>query len=519
MQKETHRNARILIVDDEEANVRLLETMLQRVGGYTNLKSTTNSPEAFSLYAAFEPDLILLDLHMPDLDGFAVMDRLKSLLPATTYLPVLVITADITAEAKQRALMAGAKDFLVKPFDQTEVLLRIKNLLETRFLHVQLQTHNALLGETVRERTQDAERRLRRLQALHEIEGAISGSTDLHLILHVFLGRATAELQVDAAAILVYDRHTHTLDLAARRGFLTAALQYTHLGLGEGHAGRAAEERRLVSIPNLAADPGDFSRAPLLAAERFVAYYGVPLLTKGEVTGVLEIFHRARLTPNDEWLEFLNALAGTAAIAIENAVLFDDLQRSHAQLALAYDATLEGWCRTLDLRDEETEGHTRRVVEMSVQLARALGVSGQDLVHLRRGALLHDIGKMAIPDRILLKPGPLSPEEWEVMRRHPVHAFELLSPIAYIRPALDIPYCHHEKWDGTGYPQGLKGDQIPLAARIFAVVDVWDALRSNRPYRPAWTEEKARAHITEQTGKHFDPHVVEAFLHMIAGVA
>jgi putative nucleotidyltransferase with HDIG domain len=210
-------------------------------------------------------------------------------------------------------------------------------------------------------------------------------------------------------------------------------------------------------------------------------------------------------------------LARQAAIAIDNTELFNGLQRSNAELVLSYDTTLEGWSRALELRDRETEGHTQRVTEMTLRLARALGMSDKELSHARRGALLHDIGKMGVTDAILLKPGPLTDEEWDIMRQHPQFAYEMLSPIAYLRPALDIPYCHHEKWDGTGYPRGLKGEEIPLAARIFAVVDVWDALRSDRPYRPAWPKEKALEHIRAGSGTHFDPKVVEAFLEMTEG--
>jgi putative nucleotidyltransferase with HDIG domain len=211
-------------------------------------------------------------------------------------------------------------------------------------------------------------------------------------------------------------------------------------------------------------------------------------------------------------LDFLETLGGQAAIAIENAQLFDHLQRSNLDLALAYDATIEGWSHALDLRDKETEGHTQRVTEQTVRLARALGIPDAELVHVRRGALLHDIGKMGVPDGILLKPGPLTEEEWVTMRRHPQLAYDLLAPITYLRPALDIPLCHHERWDGTGYPRGLAGEQIPLAARLFAVVDVWDALRSDRPYRERWTEEKTLEHIRSSVGTHFDPKVVELFL-------
>jgi putative nucleotidyltransferase with HDIG domain len=182
---------------------------------------------------------------------------------------------------------------------------------------------------------------------------------------------------------------------------------------------------------------------------------------------------------------------------------------------MTYDMTLEGWSRALDMRDQETEGHSERVTEMAMDLARILAIGDAEAEHIRRGALLHDMGKIGIPDSILLKPGPLTEEEWVVMRTHPVRAFELLSRIPYLRQALEIPYCHHEKWDGSGYPRGLKEEQIPLAARIFAIVDVYDALTNDRPYRKAWSREKALTYILEQSGKHFDPKVVEAFLRLL----
>lgn len=198
-----------------------------------------------------------------------------------------------------------------------------------------------------------------------------------------------------------------------------------------------------------------------------------------------------------------------------------DLQRlnsellwSNQELSEAYETTLLGWSKALDLRDKETEGHTQRVTELTVQLARLMGFDEDAIVHLRRGALLHDIGKMGVPDSILLKPGPLTDEEWAIMKKHPVYAYELLSPIYYLQPALDIPYCHHEKWDGTGYPQGLKGEDIPLAARVFAIIDIWDALRSDRPYRPAWPVDRVVSHIRSLSGTHLDPAVVEAFLQL-----
>jgi len=194
--------------------------------------------------------------------------------------------------------------------------------------------------------------------------------------------------------------------------------------------------------------------------------------------------------------------------------LLDDrtnLEQAHLQLLAAYDATIEGWSRAMDLRDKETEGHTQRVTILSEKLARQAGIKDEDLIYIRRGALLHDIGKLGVPDSILLKSDKLTGEEWAIMRNHPQYAYDMIHPIEYLRPALDIPYCHHEKWDGSGYPRGLKGEEIPLAARIFAIIDVWDALTSDRPYRLAWDKEKTMKYINEQSGKHFDPHIVELF--------
>jgi PAS domain S-box-containing protein len=356
---------------------------------------------------------------------------------------------------------------------------------------------------------------LQRLAALRMVDMAISGSLDLHVTLSVLLDQLASQLHIDAADVLLLNPRSQMLEYAASRGFRSYALQHTHLRLGEGYAGQVALERRVVYIRHLAEDVNGLSRAPLLSAEGFESYCGAPLVAKGRVIGVLEVFQRVVLDPDEEWLSFLETLARQAAIAIDNATLYSDLQRSNLELTQAYDATIEGWSRALDLRDRQTEDHTRRVAEITLRLARACAVDDAQLVHMRRGILLHDIGKMGIPDTILLKSDRLTPEEWEIMRRHPGYAREMLAPITYLRPALDIPYCHHEKWDGTGYPRGLSEEQIPLAARIFAVVDAWDALCSDRPYRAAWPKEQVREYLREHAGKHFDPQVVKAFLKML----
>jgi HD-GYP domain-containing protein (c-di-GMP phosphodiesterase class II) len=371
---------------------------------------------------------------------------------------------------------------------------------------------SALYQASLHEQTQ---RRVQRMAALRSIDMTITASLDLQVTLEILLSQVISHLNVDAATVLLYKNTTRTLDYANAIGFKTPHVKQTSLNLGEAFAGQAALERRIVHIPSLEHKslPPLFSN--MLKAEHFSSYMASPLIAKGEVKGILEIFHCSPLNPDAEWMDFLEALSMQAAIAIDNAELFNSLQRSNMELTMAYDNTLEGWVRTLALRDLETEVHTQRVTMLTLRLAMAMGLPDSSLVHVKRGALLHDIGKLAIPDSILRKAETLNEEEWDLLRQHPTCAAELLAPIPYLAQALDIPYCHHEKWDGSGYPRGLKAEQIPLAARIFAVVDVWDALSTDRPYREAWSQEKVIEYLCDQSGKHFDPRVVESFLLML----
>jgi PAS domain S-box-containing protein len=248
-------------------------------------------------------------------------------------------------------------------------------------------------------------------------------------------------------------------------------------------------------------------------------WMGIPLIVHGKIIGYITLDSETdgAFDPNAATLAQTFALQ--AAAAIDNTQLFENLQRSNQELSIAYDTTLEGWGKALELRDKETHGHTHRVTDLTMKLARFMGLSKAELTLLRRGVLLHDIGKMGVSDEILHKKGPLTKEEWIEMRKHPQYAFDLLYPISFLRPSLEIPYSHHEWWDGSGYPRGLRGEEIPLAARIFAIVDVWDALLSNRPYRKAWTQRKVINYIQTLSGKQFDPQVVPIFMHMINPIA
>jgi HD-GYP domain-containing protein (c-di-GMP phosphodiesterase class II) len=277
-------------------------------------------------------------------------------------------------------------------------------------------------------------------------------------------------------------------------------------------------ERRAVQASGSRLVSQNAHVAALWASEKFVEYCGVPLIVKGQVKGVLEVFCRTpRASFGDEWMNLLETFGMQAAIAIDNAQLFKNLERSNLELAVGNDETIKSWARALEAREREPQGHTARLAETAARLARLLNVGEDARLHLQRGTLLHDIGKVAVPEAILLKPGQLTEDEWAIVRQHPQFAHDLLTPIAYLQPARDIPYCHHEKWDGTGYPRGLQGEQIPLAARLFAVVDVYDALTRERPHRSAWTRGQAQTYLREQSCKHFDPQIVELFLREIVG--
>ncbi|MFA5550292.1 MAG: HD domain-containing phosphohydrolase [Trueperaceae bacterium] len=365
----------------------------------------------------------------------------------------------------------------------------------------------------------ELEERLERITALREIDRSMAGSLDLSETLSVVLQQVMQRLQVDAASILLYRSGSDTLRYGASRGFKGLALTRTELRMGQGLAGQAALTRETFTLAGRQEFARAFAGASSLQDEAFEYYMAVPLVSRGYLQGVLELFNYTELSPSDDWSDFLAALSTQAAIAISAARAFDNLERTNEELLLAYETTIEGWARALDLKDEDTEGHSRRVTELTTRLARRMGMTEEEIVHVRRGALLHDIGKMGIPDEILRKPGALTAEEWELMKKHTEFAREFLEPIPFLAPAMPIPYSHHEKFDGSGYPEGLAGEAIPLEARLFAVVDVYDALTSDRPYRAAWSEEQALEHIAQGAGSHFDPEVVEEFLALVRSSA
>ena len=425
------------------------------------------------------------------------------------------IVRDITGRKREQIELQRSHDELEQQAQDRSLILSELNQALEREISERMRVERKLKEQLERQR------------ALSTVERSIASSLNLSETLSVFIDQVMVHLGTDAAAVMLYDREGEELSFAAARGFRSNRIVKVTVKAGRSLAGTVIARQTRILIPDLElADelyPSphgyQFRHSFMVKDEGFRSYIGVPLTVKGEVKGILEVFHRTVFRPEEDWLEFLDALSQQASIAIDNASMFAALQQSHAEISLAYDKTIEGWSRALDIRDNETHGHSQRVADLTVRISQAVGISGKQLVHIRRGALLHDIGKLGVPDNILLKPGRLSDEEMAIMKRHPEIAYDILSPIPFLRDALDIPYLHHERWDGSGYPRGMRGMEIPAASRIFAVIDVWDALRSDRPYRDAWDEAKASAYLLAERGKHFDPDIVDVFLrHVRPGV-
>jgi HD-GYP domain-containing protein (c-di-GMP phosphodiesterase class II) len=360
----------------------------------------------------------------------------------------------------------------------------------------------------------EAQRRLEQVEVVREIDLAILSTLNLRETAGIILEKILQQFNVDAADILTLDSNENSLHYIKGIGFHAHTTLHSHMGVEQSYAGLAVKERRLVYIENLRHSSHDLVTTCNYKKEAFQVYLGTPLIARGEVKGVLEIYQRNPLKVKPDWFNMLEMIANQFAIAIDNSLLLESLDRRNTEITSAYNATIEGLSRALELRDRETEGHTRRVAELTLLLAEKIDISTEQRVHMERGALLHDVGKMGIPDDILRKPGKLTSQEWEIMKHHPLYAYNILSQIDYLKPALDIPLYHHEHWDGSGYPYGLAGENIPLAARIFAVVDVYDALTSDRPYRTAWAKEQTLDYMKSQSGKYFDPLVLQTFLGM-----
>lgn len=387
---------------------------------------------------------------------------------------------------------------------------------ETKFKESELETMIAISDMLIPaiERSnllKKVESQLKHLESLHAIDQAITSNFDLMIVNKIILDQVCRELDGDAADILILNKATNVLENIGATGFMDPMIRNIRVPLTTSVAGKVLLENRRYSIFNLNENPLWFIRKNM-QVENFKAFFAYPMVIKGETIGVMEVFMRKVFYPDRDWDVFLEALATQAAIAYDSFKKYSELQRMQQNVSASFRSTLETWSKSLELHDLESQGHIRRVTNDTIRLARELGMDESKLPDIERGALLHDIGKIGIMDEILLKKGDLTEEDWKEIKRHPQIARDLLSNVKLLEDALDIPYSHHENWDGSGYPQGLKGEEIPLSARIFAVVDTFDAMTSPRPYRHAWSKAEAIAYLNDQKNKKFDPQVVDLFV-------
>ncbi|GAB4577702.1 MAG: hypothetical protein Fur0022_04330 [Anaerolineales bacterium] len=449
---------RVLILEDRISDLELTLIYLKQAG-FDPIWTCVEKKEDYLTHLSEDLDIILADFELPQ---FNALHALRYLKESGLDIPFIVVSGAISEEMAVQCMKLGAADYLLKD-RMTRLGPAVENALNEKKLRDEQKLANAqvrLLSSAIEQSTEGI--------AVTDLSGNFLFANNALAAIH---GYTSEELQGKNISILYAPNESALIESANMRT------------LTEGQYNDETWHTR----KDQSVFPGQIHIS----------------LLRDESSKPIGLIHTLRdITERKQSEEKINQL-------------LIDLQKKNEELAHAYDATLEGWVRFLDLRDQETEGHTQRVTEMTTELAAQMGFAGTHLLHIRRGALLHDIGKMGIPDNVLRKPGPLNNEEWEIMRRHPVYAYQMLAPIEFLHPALDIPHHHHERWDGTGYPNQLRGDQIPLPARMFAIIDVWDALNSDRPYRKAWHPEKAIEYIKSQAGKHFDPYLVQIFLDFI----
>lgn len=427
------------------------------------------------------------------------------------------LVKDLQRQVKEGQVPGLRYEFSAKARDGREIDLEASTTALPFMDGIAVQS--VLRDITDRKHTEQAEREQRILaEALRDSVSALNTTLELNEVIDRIFSNASKVVPFQAASIMLLDPGSN------QQAHIVASFGYQRRGgqnWAQDNIFRLEDYQNLKKMhaagrPLAIPDTLHSSAWKSSAETRWVrSYAGAPIRVQGKVIGFLNLDVDIPNYYNQAHADRLQAFADQAGIAIHNAQLLTDLRQSRDELYNAYETTLEGWSKALELRDYETEGHTQRVMDMTMKLAARFGITDPELLRIRYGTLLHDIGKIGIPDSILFKPGPLNDEEWEVMRRHPVYAQRILAHIPYLQDSLDIPYSHHEKWDGSGYPRGLKGESIPLSARLFAVVDVWDGLRSNRHYRTGWPEEDVIRYIQDQSGKHFDPRVVEVFLNLL----
>jgi len=490
---------RLLLIETDAHNLQRIVGELHRTGFDLDWDCVSRLGQFQDYLEELEQGNRAIDLIVSEhsLHDFDVSDAIEEIKHRGWEIPVIVLSDVMNEEVIVKMMRLGAADYIVK-----DRLSRLGPAIVQAVYHFGL-TEKKWLEETT------GISRVNRLASIFDIGRRAASILNIKDLLDETVRLIALRLGYSGVMIQLEEGHWAAYPSASVNGhgpkWVAPGGRADHHGSGYQEARNGFYPVRETAV-DVDADPEEDPLGQL----------ALPLKVRQGTIGKLVLRDDARAVRDGMDTELLEILADQVAIAIENAKLFNSLQSMNVHISEAYDQTLRGWSHALELRDDETREHTDRVAEMSVRLGRKMGLDDEALTNLKRGALLHDIGKLGVPDRILMKEGALTQEEWAVMRRHPEFAHQMLSSISYLQPALEIPYYHHEKWDGTGYPFGLKNEEIPLSARIFAVADVWDALRSPRPYRSTpWTEKTAVDYIIDQSGRHFDPEVVRVFLPMV----
>ena len=350
------------------------------------------------------------------------------------------------------------------------------------------------------------------------LENIDQANSDLDVLTfyQIVLDRLATFLDTKAAALLVRNKGAG-FECLAERGFYTQLIRHSCQQSKQGLFAKAARTQKISWLNYSALDLQDTDISKMMDVEGFTSFLAVPVLAANQTLGILEFFGHKPISIEADQKKYLKIISGQLAQVILRREEMQARNEAIIEMENACYEMMSAWVQAVEIRDQYTADHTQRTTDLTLQIAVRMGIPDEMLIHVTRGALLHDIGKLAIPDNILQKPGALTEKEWKLMRRHPLFAYQILEPVKYLRPAIDIPYCHHERWDGSGYPRGLRAENIPLPARIFSVVDVWDALTSDRPYRKAWTEEDTLSYIEDKAGEEFDPDVVNEFLEIMLG--
>jgi response regulator RpfG family c-di-GMP phosphodiesterase len=488
----------VLIVEDQPDDAELMVMRLEDEGFKITWQRVQTEPNYLKALDE-KPDLILADWSLPRFSGMRALELMNE---RGLNIPLILVSGSIGEEAAINAMHQGACDYVLK--DRSKRLGQaVRRALESRRYQYEKEDAEA-----------DLKRRLAELEVLYNISSSLRYVEDLAVMLSTLLDQTLGALETAAGAIWLEKPEDGNLYLASAKDWFTQIDDKIYLQPDEGIVGTTFISGKPYTSPEFIRDPyisihGRLKTPPGWGGACLPIYSGQSKI--GAIVVAVEVPREINL----EEIKLLSSIAEMAGIAVHRIRLFEELQTTGEALASAYDETIKGWADALELRDQETEGHSERVTELTLKMARHMGISEEQIIHIYRGSLLHDIGKMGVSDTILLKPGPLTEREWEIMHHHPIYAYDMLTPIAYLKPALNIPYCHHEKYDGSGYPRGLKGEAIPLEARIFAVIDVFDALTSDRPYRKAWSRKEALEYIKKESGTHFDPQVVDLFLDLI----